>query len=146
MEKGLRNLIEEYINDCKTCTVATASKDGIPHAATVHFENVGLILYFNTTKDSQKVKDIQENPRVFVTMQKNLAPKTDAEISGIQYAGTAKVLSEDEMTGIPQATLARYRMFNSLKPGNAVVVKVSPQKVYLIDYSKGFRHREVLEV
>ena len=41
--------------------------------------------------------------------------------------------------------MARHRAFNNVTAGNSVVVKVTPVRVYLIDYSLGFRHRELLQ-
>jgi hypothetical protein len=56
------------------------------------------------------------------------------------------MLDDDKLADVPSAVMARHKAFNSVKPGNSVIVKVTPQKVYLVDYSKGFRHRELLEV
>jgi uncharacterized protein YhbP (UPF0306 family) len=70
------------------------------------------------------------------------APKTDREIKGVQYSGKAAILSDAEANEAPKPVLARHRAFNSLSRGNSVIVKVTPVKVYLVDYSKGFRHRE----
>jgi uncharacterized protein YhbP (UPF0306 family) len=103
-------------------------------------------IYFNTARDSQKVRNILTNPRVAIAMQEPSAPKTDREIRGIQYNGKASLLSDTETAEVPKAVMARHRAFNNLVAGNSVIVKVTPVKVYLIDYSQGFRHRELLQV
>lgn len=146
MDSDLSKRITEYMNECSVCTLATAGAGGEPNATTVFMDNVGMDIYFNTAKDSQKIRNIQSNPRVSIAMQKGAAPKTDKEISGIQYNGKAKILSDDNFSAVPSAVVARHKAFNSVKPGNAVIVKVTPTKIYLIDYARGFRHREVLEV
>jgi uncharacterized protein YhbP (UPF0306 family) len=78
-------------------------------------------------------------------MQEVSAPKTDQEIKGIQYIGKARILSDADITEVPKAVVARHRAFNSSYPGTSVIVKVTPIKIYLIDYSHGFRHRDVLQ-
>jgi nitroimidazol reductase NimA-like FMN-containing flavoprotein (pyridoxamine 5'-phosphate oxidase superfamily) len=142
----LAKAISQYLSRCKSCTIATVGPDGEPDASTVFFANAGLDIYFNTARDSRKIRNIEANPRVALAIQKNPEPKTDAEISGVQYSGIARMLPEGEEEDVPRAVLARHRAFNSVRPGNSVIVKVTARKVYLIDYGKGFRHRELLEL
>jgi nitroimidazol reductase NimA-like FMN-containing flavoprotein (pyridoxamine 5'-phosphate oxidase superfamily) len=133
------------MSKCAICTLATASTDGEPSASTVYFKNAGTDIYFNTGRDTQKVRNITLNPRVAIAMQEVSAPKTDQEIKGIQYIGKARILSDADITEVPKAVVARHRAFNSSYPGTSVIVKVTPIKIYLIDYSHGFRHRDVLQ-
>lgn len=142
----LEKAISQYMSKCKSCTIATVGPDGEPDASTVFFSNSGLDIYFNTARDSRKIRNIEANPRVAVAMQKNPEPRTDREISGVQYSGIAGMLPDGDEEGVPRAVVARHRAFNSVRPGNSVIVKVTATKVYLIDYEKGFRHRELLEV
>ena len=141
----LNKVISDYISKCHSCTIATVGLDGEPDASTVFFANSGLDIYFNTSKDSQKMQNIEDNQRVAITMQTNPEPKTDQEISGIQYNGIAKILPESEYTNVPRGVIARHKAFNSIKPGNSIIVKVTATKVYFINYAKGFRHRELLQ-
>ncbi|MCJ7743287.1 MAG: pyridoxamine 5'-phosphate oxidase family protein [Dehalococcoidales bacterium] len=145
MADSLTKRVTEYMSRCPFCTIATVSADGKPSVATVYFGTAGMDIYFNTGKDSQKVRNIQANPRVAIAMQEPSAPKIDREIRGIQYTGKARILSDAETTEIPKAVMARHRAFNNVTAGNSVVVKVTPVRVYLIDYSLGFRHRELLQ-
>lgn len=146
MDDDLGKRIEKYISECSTGTLGTVNANGEPDASTVFIDNVGLDIYFNTSRESQKIKNIEKNPRVALAMQKVAFPKADKEVSGVQYSGTAKMISEYEMEKVPSGVMARHRAFNSVKAGNSVIVKVTPKKIYLIDYSKGFRYREALEI
>jgi len=141
----LNKVISDYISKCHSCTIATVGLDGEPDASTVFFANSGLDIYFNTSKDSQKMKNTEANQRVAIAMQTNPEPKTDQEISGIQYKGIAKILPESEYTNLPRGVIARHKAFNSVKPGNSVIIRVTATKVYFINYAKGFRHRELLQ-
>ena len=142
----LEKVIVQYMSECPSCTIATVDPDGTPDATTVFFAAKGLDIYLNTAKDSEKIRNIRGNVRVAVAMQKNPAPKTDREISGIQYKGIAKIVPDSEQESVPGPVMARHRAFNSIKPGNSVIVRVTPVDIYLIDYTKGFRHRDRLKV
>lgn len=110
------------------------------------FRNVGMDIYFNTGKDTQKVRDITGNYRVALAMQETgIVPASDQDIKGVQYVGIATILSDAETAGVPQGVLTRHKAFNSAMPGKSVIIKVSPRKVFLIDYSRGFRHRDTIE-
>ena len=147
MSAELRDRIVEYMGKCRSCTVATATADGQPSASTVFFKNSGLDVYFNTARHSQKVRNIEANPRVAVTMQAaQPAFGSDKDIKGVQYTGRGRVLSDEEAREVPKAVMARHKAFNSAMPGKAVIVRLTPERVYFIDYSLGFRHRDVLEL
>lgn len=147
MTDELKQRIIDYIGKCRICTVATVGPDNKPSVSTVFFKNKGLDLYFNTGRDSGKVSNIQTNPNVAVAMQTEQSETLDDKsIKGIQYYGSARVLNDNEMSDVPEAVTARHRAFNSVRAGNSVVVVIKPQRVYMIDYAQGFRHRDRLEV
>ena len=147
MDIGLRKRIVQFMEKCRLCTIATASPQGQPSASTVFFRNAELDIYFNTARDSQKVRDITANHRVALTMQEpGIVPAADQDIKGIQYLGEAIILPDGETIGVPRGVISRHKAFNSAMPGKSVVVKVTPLKVYFIDYSRGFRHRDILEL
>ena len=146
MDIDLRKRIVQFMEKCPVCTIATVDPQGQPSASTVFFRNVELDIYFNTSKDSQKVRDITSNHRVAITMQESgIVPGADRDIKGIQYAGKAVILPDGGNTGVPRGVISRHKAFNSAMPGKSVIVKVTPTKVYFIDYSRGFRHRDLLE-
>ena len=146
MTVALRDEIVKYMEKCRACTIATANTDGQPSASTVFFKNSGTDIYFNTARDAEKVKNILVNPRVaIVTQESGEIPKDDKGIKGIQYIGKARILADKDTAEVPKAVISRHSAMNSVKAGNSVIVKVTPLKIYLIDYSKGFRHRDILE-
>lgn len=147
MSEDLKKQITGFMNHCRTCTVATISADDGPNASTVYFKNNGLDIYFNTSKESRKVEDIKGNPKVAITIEGDgPIPEADKEIKGIQYHGRAEVLADDDASGVPQTVIARHKAFNSVKPGNSVIIKVIPTKIHFLDYSRGFRHKDTLEL
>ena len=146
MTVALRDEIVTYMEKCRACTIATATTDGQPSASTVFFKNSGTDIYFNTARDAAKVKNILVNPRVAIAIEERAPiPNEDKDIKGIQYIGKADILADQNIAEVPKAVMARHSAMNSVKAGNSVIVKVTPLKIYLIDYSKGFRHRDILE-
>ena len=147
MEDALKGKIEQYMGRCRACTIATADGDGQPAASTAFFKNSGLNIFFNTWSDSQKVSNLEHNPRVALTMQQDgPMPKGDKGIKGLQYIGKARVVQDEEAAGVPQAVIARHRAFSSTGSGKSVIIAVSPQRIHMVDYSQGFRHRDTLEL
>jgi len=146
MAEDVKERIVKYLENCRACTVATATKDGEPSIATVFCKSEGVNIYFNTGRDSEKVKNLHTNPRLAIALQEEgTIPKEDRFITGIQYLGRAEIVAEKDYGEVPKAVMARHNVFNSIKPGNSVIIKTTPTKIYLIDYSRGFRHRDVLE-
>ncbi|MGB2799018.1 MAG: pyridoxamine 5'-phosphate oxidase family protein [Dehalococcoidia bacterium] len=146
MSVDLKDQIVEYIEKCRFCAIATASTEGEPSISTVFFKNIGASVYFNTGRETQKVQNIMENPRVAIAMQEaGYVPEADRDIKGIQYIGKAEILSDANIDEVPPAVMSRHRAFNSVKPDNSVIIKVTPVRIYQIDYARGFRHRDLLE-
>ena len=147
MSDDIKQRAMDYMDRCSVCTVATAGPDGQPGVATVYFKRSGLDIYFNSAKDSHKVKNILVNPKIAVAMQEDApVPQADWDITGIQLTGTAKVLTDDNATGVPKAVMTRHNAFNRSRPGTSVIVRVTPTRLHLIDYSQGLRHRDVLNL
>lgn len=147
MPYNLTERVIDYMEKCRLCTIATVNAEGQPDASTVFFRNSGVDIYFNTGRDTQKVHNIPINPRVAIAIQETgSVPETDQDIKGIQYIGRARILENGDTAEVPRAVTARHNAFNSARPGNSVIVKVTPVKIYFIDYSRGFRHRDLLEL
>ena len=146
MVMSIEEQVIQHIEKCRLCTIATVSAEGQPSASTVFFRNRGLDIYFNTGRHTQKVQNILANPNVAIAMQEaGSVPESDREIKGIQYIGKASILSNGDAAEVPKPVMVRHNAFNSAQPGNSVIIKVTPAKIYLIDYSRGFRHRDLLE-
>lgn len=146
MNINFKEQIIQFMKKCRISTIATVSAEGQPSASTVFFRNAGVDIYFNTGRDTQKVRDITSNPRVAIVMQEpGIVPTADQDMKGIQYLGKATILPDAETTSVPTGIIARHKAFNSAMPGKSVIVKVTPLKIYLIDYSRGFRHRDLVE-
>ena len=58
MDTAIRKQVVSIIDDIDDLTIATVRNDGYPQATTVSYVNDGLTIYFGTTSDSQKARNI----------------------------------------------------------------------------------------
>lgn len=68
-DASARDLAATLLRDTETCTLATASPDGVPEAATVRFvADDEYNVYINTATNYRKYENMQANPRVAVVV------------------------------------------------------------------------------
>ena len=144
------SLILKLLDECDDLTLATVRPDGTPQANIVNFGHEHLTLYFATGRDSQKVRNLQSCDRV------SLALRTDYEewvsVKGLSITATATLRADDSAWAQHAKECLAMRFparSNSPSPQDlpgAVFVKVVPSEICLIDYSKGYGHREVLRL
>lgn len=143
-------LIMQLLDECKDLTLATVRADGAPQANIVNFAHDRLTLYFATDRGSQKIRNLQTCNKV------SLALRVDyedwASVKGLSIAATAEVLADDnaEAQRAKECLSRRFRdAGNSPSPqdqATAVFVKVTPTEICVIDYSKGYGHRDLVRI
>lgn len=88
-EKGTEDETLELLEEREVCTLATASADGIPEAATVRYMcDDDFNIYINSGSTYRKYQNMKENPRVAVVV--------NGEYKNIQLEGIAKEVPESE--------------------------------------------------
>lgn len=65
-----RDQIVRIIDAVNDMTIATLRENGFPRATTVSYVNDGLTIYFGTSEDAQKTKDIDRDNRVSITINR----------------------------------------------------------------------------
>lgn len=140
------------LQSVKDMTLATVRTDGYPQATTVSFTNDGLTLYVGVGADSQKVDNIRQNNRVSMAL---VAPYENwDQIQGLSMAGIATIINDrDEMEHAAQCMVSRFPQLKTLIEENqalpwagATLVRLSPQVISILDYTKGFGHTELYVV
>jgi uncharacterized protein len=134
-------------------TLATAGASG-PHAANLFYACDGLALIWVSAPDTRHSLDIAADAHVAATV----APDTSdfAAIRGVQIAGLArKITATDERKRHLVQLEARYSFLRELaaKPvklreayDRSEIYRLQPARIVLIDNSKGFGHKETLEL
>lgn len=135
----------DYLARHNVMTLATYGPEGV-WAAAVFFASEGFDLYFLSAGHTRHARNMAASPRVAATIQEDYADW--AAIKGIQLEGTARLLAGQER----EAAIARYAdKFQFLKQPVAVVEKalagvnwyqLTLERLYFIDNSRGFGHRD----
>jgi len=143
MDEIMRRQIISIIDDM---TIATVRPDDYPQATTVGYVNDGLTIYFGTTSDAQKARNIARNNKVSLTIDRPYG--TWDEIESLSLGGLATLVSdpaEQEKVGaMMYAKFPQIRGVESDELGTLVLFRIDPEVISLLDYSKGFGHTDLV--
>ena len=150
MKKNLREKIrmdaeeiEEFIEEQKSLQVGTINSDGSIHLSTLWFAVVDGLIVFETYTSSQKVVNLERDPRITVLLEDGLEYNN---LRGLMIKGTANLVSEPtEVKQIAREVIKRNQpeipdeMLDAAAASLAVkrtVVTVVPEKVVSWDHRK----------
>jgi len=134
-------------------SLATAGPDGA-HAANLFYACDGLALIWVSDTTARHSRHIDADPRVAATIAGDHT--TFATIRGLQIAGHAqKIVPEDARARHLKLMEDRYPFLRKLEGGSAklrdayartAIYRLQPTRITLIDNTKGFGHKETLEM
>lgn len=138
-----------------TASLAT-QKDGIPHAATVFYINMGFDLYFISSPSSRHGENLSLNPRVSATINEDYF--NWLTIKGIQLEGMVEnmggilknlPIARAYVKKFPDVTdfiLSPERLGQAIAQKVAKVKfhKLKPTRILFINNELGFGHRDEL--
>jgi general stress protein 26 len=130
-------------------TLATVRDDGYPQATTVSFAHDGLTFYVGIGKHSQKAHNIRGNNKVSLAV--TLPYHNWNEIQGLSMSGIAELLEDPaecekakECLGRRFPQLAQWA--GTDMAAEIAFLRIRPQVISVLDYTKGFGHTELLTV
>lgn len=145
MDQSFKDFVLHVIDNANDLTLATVRPDGFPQATTVSYAHDGLSLYAGIGKHSQKAHNIRQNNKVSLTI--NLPYDDWREIKGLSMSALAEVLEDGP--GVDTAKACLLRRFPQIAEwsdapmaGDMAFLKITPQVISVLDYSKGFGHTE----
>ena len=148
MDDALKRLILELLGQNRIMTIATSRSDGWPHATVVGYVNDGPILYGFIARDSQKYENIARDPRVSITIAHDY-PHPLA-IKGLSMAGRVSFVDDPEefqrVIALMSERYPEYTTFPLPKLEQVPLMRVVPEVVSVLDYSKGFGHTDLVEI
>jgi nitroimidazol reductase NimA-like FMN-containing flavoprotein (pyridoxamine 5'-phosphate oxidase superfamily) len=148
MKREFKRQIVDLLNQHRIMTIATNRPDGWPHATTVSYANDGLVIYCLVARDSQKYVNIKRDPRVGLAIAKDYPQPL--QIKGLSIAARAvEVTDQGEIDHVAEVLLARYPEYKvKPRPDPAAVpmLRLTPEIVSILDYSKGFGHSDLVKV
>jgi len=133
------------LDENRIMTVATVRPDGWPQATMVGYVHDDLTLYFAVARDSQKLANIERDPRISIAIGKD----SPDHIDGVSMAARAAEVTDLEEVGRLNALIIRRYPEQSVfapREASSAVMRATPTVISLIDLSKGPGHPELLEV
>jgi len=148
MDDASRKAIREILASHRLMTVATLRPDGWPQATTVGYADDGLTLYFICGKDSQKAANIARDNRISAAIDSDTTDPM--AISGLSMAARATPVSDpqeiEKMLRLLVEKYPEYKMLPAPEVSAMAVMRMVPEVISILDYSKGFGHTDLVTV
>jgi nitroimidazol reductase NimA-like FMN-containing flavoprotein (pyridoxamine 5'-phosphate oxidase superfamily) len=129
-------------------TIATNRPDGWPQATVVGYANDGFVIYCFVGRDSQKFANIARDPRVSISISNDYPQPL--LIKGLSMAARAAAVEDaDEIDHALALLLKRYPEYSAMprpEPAEVPMLRITPEVVSILDYSKGFGHTDLVSV
>ena len=128
----LKKSLAHLIHSERVCRVATAGTGGMPHLVPVCQVVHDGKIYFASGTDGRKVENLQENPRVAVTV--DLYSDAWANLKGVMVQGRARLIERGPRFRKIRALLYKkypqYSREAALDPSDSVVIELTPTRVF----------------
>ncbi len=128
--------VAEFLGERKTLTLATASRDGTPHATTLVYVNDGGIIYVWTHTNTATAGLVEQNPVVGFAVDEY--SDDWRETRGVQGSGDAQPVTDGEELAKVGDLLGRK--YPELRPGASGAVsfyRITPRELLFIDNTAG---------
>jgi len=135
-DDALKNVILALLDENRIMCLATLRPDGWPQATMVGYAHDDMALYFAVGRTSQKLSNIQHDPRVSIA----IGHDTPKRIRGLSMAARVTEVTDFEEVGRLNAILhARYPEQAVFAPREAssALLKATPKLVSIVDLTKG---------
>lgn len=145
--------IAAFLDAHHVVSLATCGPDG-PHAATVFYVRDGLALLWVSDPNSRHSAELAADARVAATVAPDYFEFYD--ILGVQISGRAHAITDaSERANAELMLQARYPSLKRMSEGlptlreayeRAKFYRLEPTRLVLIDNSRGFGHKDTLEL
>ncbi len=148
MKQELKRQIVGLLDQLRIMTIATNRPDGWPQATVVGYCNDGLIIYCFIARDGQKYANIVADPRVSIAIANDYPQPL--MIKGLSLAGqVAEIEDSGEIARVRSLLLRRYPEYKVMPrqdPAAVPLMRITPEIISVLDYSKGFGHTDLVRV
>jgi len=109
-----------------------------------------MTIYFGTPSDSQKARNIARSSKVSLTINRDY--KTWADIAGVSVGGIATLVTDAaQQAKIGQLLFGKFPQIQDYAPAaettqDVTFIRIDPEVISLLDYSKESGHTELFEV
>ena len=160
MKTRPKDLVHRLLKEHRVMAIATNRPDGWPHATMVNYVADGFLLYCFIARGSQKHTNIRRDPRVSISVGTDALRPLD--IKGLSAAGRASIVTDQsefehvvalrrkrfpEYAALPPPVVregALQRIAPEPSPAGVVLLRIEPEIISVLDYSKGFGHSDLI--
>jgi len=140
-------LVDRILESATDLVVATIRPDGWPQATTASFVSDGFQIYFGASPTSQNALNLARDPRVSAAI--NAPYRTWTEIRGLSMSARAAIVTDTaELMVVNGLMKAKFgddlAQRTSAATARTCIVRLRPEKMSLIDYSKGYGHSSAI--
>ena len=134
--------IVRFIEQSRTCTMATIGPTGTPHLVAMWYAVVDQQIWFETKAKSQKVRNLRRNPAVTVSIESG---RTYDSLKGISIEGRGVIVEDaDALWKVGVSVFERYNgpYTDDMKPfvevmlNKRVAVRVDVDRIRSWDHNK----------
>ena len=134
---------DAFLKDGWTLQVASIGPKGFPHMVAMWYVLDGGEIVFTTFRKSQKVINLQRNPKLTVMLE---AGKAYSELQGLVIEGDGEIVDDPQFTAKVMAKVGEK--YNGIPApmetpeaalkvaGKRVVIRVKPTEIYSWDHRK----------
>ena len=148
MKREFKKQIVDLLNEHRIMSMATNRPDGWPQATVVGYANDGLVIYCVVARDGQKYANIMRDPRVSLTIANDVPQPL--QIKGLSIAARATVTTDpserEHATALMFKRYPEYKIMPPPDPAAMPLLRITPEIVSILDYSKGFGHTDLVKV
>ena len=148
MKRAFKHQVVDLLDAHRIMTIATNRADGWPQATVVGYANDGLIIYCFIARDGQKYANIRRDPRVSIAIANDYPQPL--LIKGLSMAARVQVVEDrgeiDHASAILLRRYPEYKVMPRPDPAAVPMLRITPEIVSVLDYSKGFGHTDLLRV
>lgn len=147
MEKETERFILDMLAGHPILTLSTNRADGWPQANTVSYVNEGLLIYVMTSSQAQKLRNIERDPRVSLSICNT--EQNWRKIKGLSMAAMAEVVTEaDEVEHATRLMLAKFPHLSEpdAQIPEVTLLRLTPKVISVLNYEKEFGNAELFEV
>jgi general stress protein 26 len=148
MKREFKRQIISLLDEHRVMSLATNREDGWPQVTVVGYANDGLIIYCFIARDGQKYANIGRDPRVAIAIAKDYP--LPLMIKGLNMAARAVVIEDrgeiDHALRLQLRRYPEYKVMPKPDPRAVPLLRITPEIVSILDYSKGFGHSDLVRV
>jgi len=146
MSKEILEKVIDYLNNHKYLSLGTVTAEGAPQVHTLAYVSEGTAIYFVTNSNTRKVKNIEGNPAVALTVDGDY--ENWQNMQAVQASGKASIIMDPlEIKKASELLLKKFPQFANLPPDpDMIFIRVDLTEAYYLDSTVSFGHRDRVEI